>query len=80
MPGTITRSTASPIIIATPPCGLPSTPAAAYIGVSRKTLSNWRAIGEGPPYARFGKTGARIVYRVVDLEQFLAEHIVGAVR
>ncbi|MDY7541770.1 helix-turn-helix domain-containing protein [Cryobacterium sp. 5B3] len=71
---------ASPVIIATPPAALSSVPAGAYIGVTRKTLSNWRALGEGPPYARLGASGARIVYRVADLDQFLAEHMVGVVR
>jgi hypothetical protein len=69
-----------PIIIATPPGALASVPAGAYLGVTRKTLSNWRALGEGPPYARLGKSGARIVYRVADLDQFLAEHMIGSVR
>lgn len=71
---------ASPVIIATPPGALPSVPAAAYIGVARKTLSNWRALGEGPRYARLGKSGSRIVYRVSDLDQFLAEHMIGGDR
>jgi hypothetical protein len=68
---------AAPLLIATPPAALASVPAAAYIGVARKTLSNWRALGEGPPYARLGKSGGRIVYRVCDLDQFLLEHMVG---
>jgi hypothetical protein len=70
----------APVLIATPPAALASIPAAAYIGVARKTLSNWRALGEGPPYARLGKSGGRIVYRVSDLDQFLAEHMVGGGR
>ena len=67
----------TPPIIATPPAGLPSIAAAAYLGVARKTLSNWRALGEGPPYVRLGKSGARIVYRVSDLDQYLAERLIG---
>lgn len=70
----------SSVIVATPPCGLPSTAAATYIGVSRKTLSNWRALGEGPPYVRLGKTGSWIVYRVSDLDQYLADRIIGGAR
>lgn len=71
------RPSSSPTIIATPPGGLPSITAAAYLGVASKTLSNWRALGEGPPYARLGKSGARIVYRVSDLDQYLAKHMIG---
>jgi hypothetical protein len=71
---------ASPVIISTPPGALPSVPAGAYIGVTRKTLANWRALGEGPPYARLGKSGARIVYRVADLDRYLAEHMIGDAR
>jgi hypothetical protein len=75
-----TRPATTPLIIATPPGGLPSVAAAAYLGVARKTLSNWRALGEGPRYARLGKSGARIVYRVSDLDQFLDEHMIGRAR
>lgn len=67
----------TPLVISTPPASLPSVAAAAYLGVSRKTLSNWRALGIGPRYARLGKAGARIVYRVIDLDEFLADRLVG---
>lgn len=73
-------STASPVIIATQPGGLPSVAAAAYIGVAPKTLSNWRARGEGPRFVRLGRSHARIVYRVSDLDQYLAEHLIGGDR
>jgi hypothetical protein len=69
-----------PAIIGLPPAGLPSVPAAAYIGVSRKTLSNWRALGEGPPYVRLGKPGGRVVYRVADLDRYLADRVIGGAR
>jgi len=68
------------IIIATPPGGLPSAAAAAYIGIAPKTLANWRALGEGPRYVRLGRSHARIVYRVADLDQYLADRVVGGVR
>ena len=71
---------AQPRALAWPPGALPSIAAAAYIGYSPKTLANWRTAGEGPLYARVGKSGARIVYRVIDLDQFLAEHVVGGTR
>jgi excisionase family DNA binding protein len=47
--------------------------AADYLGVSPKTLENWRARGEGPAYVRLG---ARVVYRPADLDKFLAKHLV----
>lgn len=62
------------------PCALPSAAAAPYIGVSRKTLANWRALGEGPPYARLGKAGARVVYRIADLDRYLADRVIGGDR
>lgn len=48
--------------------------AAAYIGLARGTLDNMRSRGEGPPYVRIG---SRIVYRVEDLDVYLAAHVVG---
>lgn len=42
--------------------------AAAILGVSRKTLLNWRALRRGP---RYRKIGARLVrYHVADLVEF----------
>jgi len=79
MTGSIPR-TPPPAIFATQPAGLPSLAAASYIGVARQTLANWRVRGEGPPYARLGKSGARIVYRVSDLDRYLAEHMIGGDR
>lgn len=73
-----TPTTAPPA--ATPPAGLPSLAAAAYIGVARQTLANWRVLGDGPPYAKLGKSGTRIVYRVSDLDRYLADHMVGGAR
>jgi hypothetical protein len=60
---------------ATPPAGLPTHAAAEYIGVARQTLANWRVRGDGPPYAKLGKSGMKIVYRVIDLDQYLADHV-----
>jgi hypothetical protein len=75
-----THCTAPHVLFATPPAALPSIPAGAYIGVTRKTLSNWRSLGVGPAYARLGKSGARIVYRVVDLDRYIEEHMIGDAR
>lgn len=63
-----------------PVAALPSDKAATYLGFSSKTLANWRALGEGPRYARLGKSGARIVYRIADLDQYLADHVIGSAR
>lgn len=49
--------------------------AAVYLGVSPKTMENWRASGDGPDFA---KLGARVVYRIVDLDKFLAKRVVRA--
>lgn len=79
MPATITLPSISPLD-SFQPCALPSGKAAPYVGVSQKTMANWRALGEGPPYVRLGKAGARIVYRVADLDQYLAERVIGGAR
>ena len=63
-----------------PVAALPSDRAAVYVGFTPKTLANWRATGDGPPYVRLGKSGARIVYRVADLDQYLADHVIGGAR
>lgn len=47
---------------------------AEYIGLARGTLDNMRWRGEGPPFVRIG---SRIVYRVEDLDAYLAAHVVG---
>lgn len=46
--------------------------AAAYLGgLSTQTMANWRSAGKGP---RFVRLGARIVYRVADLDAYLEKH------
>jgi hypothetical protein len=80
MSATSAQSRASRVAAAAPSGALPSPAASAYIGVASKTLSNWRALGEGPRYVRLGKPHARVVYRVADLDDYLAERVIGAVR
>lgn len=47
--------------------------AAEAIGVSAMTLRNWRAAGEGPPFVRLTPSRkGRVLYRVVDLDNWLA--------
>jgi hypothetical protein len=45
--------------------------AAAFLGLRPQTLRNWRHFGKGPKYSRPG--GRRVVYRIRDLEEFLAK-------
>jgi excisionase family DNA binding protein len=49
--------------------------AARYIGVSPATLATWRSTRDVEiAHVRIGR---RIVYRRVDLDRFLADHLVG---
>ena len=50
---------------------LAASDAAAYIGVSLKTLQNWRFIGGGPPYLKINSR--KTVYDTADLDQWLDE-------
>ena len=60
-----------------PPAALATADAAAYLGVAEKTLANWRGRRQGPAYVR---AGARVVYRVADLDAWLAANVVGGDR
>lgn len=43
--------------------------AAAFLGLRRGTLSNWRCQGRGPAYSRLN--GGRVIrYKLADLEAF----------
>lgn len=51
-----------------------ATPAAAdYVGISVDSLKHWRLRGKGP---RFVRVGSRVVYRIADLDAWLADHLV----
>ena len=54
-----------------PPITVDANTAAALIGISEKTLRNWRSLGEGPPYLRAGGPGSRVLYRYKDLEKWI---------
>ena len=45
--------------------------AAAYLGLAPRTLQSWRVRGRGPAYI---KAGARVLYRVIDLERWVEAH------
>ena len=61
------------------PAALPTVSAGAYVGVAPGTLTNWRSDPRGPKGPPFVKLGsgpkARIVYRIVDLDAWLAAHV-----
>lgn len=51
---------------------LPTERAAAYLGLSPKTLETLRTRGGGPPFLKLGR---RVVYRKADLELWLAQRV-----
>lgn len=47
--------------------------AAKLLGVSAKTLANWRCLGKGPAYIRLGNSPrAQVLYRYEDLNVWLS--------
>lgn len=56
------------------PAALNEEQAAAYLGVSPLTLNSQRARGGGPQYVKLGR---RVVYRIIDLDAYLATNVVG---
>ncbi len=50
--------------------------AARLYGIPKKTLENWRSQKRGP---RYHKSGKRVVYRVADLEAFMAGHSIATI-
>lgn len=64
---------------------LTSTEAADFLGVSPKTLNNWRSQGRGPAYVKYtgatdglGRQRGTVGYRLGDLRAFVEAHRVGA--
>jgi hypothetical protein len=51
-----------------PEPALPPVEAATFLGVSAKTLANWRSLGQGPAYTQYH--GRRVAYLVEDLVAF----------
>lgn len=43
--------------------------AARFLGLSHRTLEDWRQRGGGPPFIKWGKL---VRYRLVDLQTFVA--------
>lgn len=48
--------------------------AAEYLSIGNSTMKKWRLAGEGPRYAKFGKS---VRYRVEDLDAWIEENLVG---
>ena len=51
---------------------LTTTEAAAYVGLSHRTLERYRVTGQGPPYL---KVGRRVLYRRADLDAWLENKV-----
>jgi excisionase family DNA binding protein len=51
---------------------LPTERAAAYLGLSPKTLETLRTRGGGPPFLKLGR---RVVYRKTDLDTWVAARV-----
>ncbi|HEU5223157.1 MAG TPA: helix-turn-helix domain-containing protein [Candidatus Lumbricidophila sp.] len=59
------------------PGALNPTDAALYLGkLSPVTLRDWRKDGIGPAFVRLGATKGRVVYRIQDLDKWLASRVV----
>ncbi|OQX20051.1 MAG: hypothetical protein BWK76_02525 [Desulfobulbaceae bacterium A2] len=48
--------------------------AAAFLKISKFTLSKWRSSGGGPSYRKFGKA---VKYTMSDLQEFIEKSKVG---
>lgn len=52
--------------------------AAFVLGISSRTLANWRCKGRGPAYIRLGKKRSPVMYRLSDVQDWIVEHQVKA--
>ena len=50
---------------------LPPSEAAAYLGVTRRTLTEWRRTRRGPRYIRLGGLTGRVRYELSQLDEFM---------
>lgn len=53
-----------------------SAEAARMLGISPRTLANWRVQGRGPTYVRLGKNRSPVLYRVGDVESWLESRLI----
>ncbi len=50
---------------------------ARRLGLKPQTIRSWRLSGYGPPYIRLGdRISGRVLYRIADVEQWLAARVV----
>jgi hypothetical protein len=49
---------------------------ADLLGISTKTLANWRASNRGPRYCRLGGRGSGVVYRAREVDEWLDAQLV----
>lgn len=47
---------------------------ATYLGISTKTVWNWRSLRQGPPAYKLGSRAGRVRYRLADVDEWLEEH------
>ena len=75
--------TASVITSATPDDERALSPVEAFLGVSAKTLTNWRSLGKGPSYLKYdlggdldgqGRRRGSVAYQLKDLLDFMQAH------
>lgn len=57
---------------------LTSAEAAELLGISPRTLANWRVQGRGPVYVRIGKKRSPVLYRICDIEDWLDSRLIGS--
>ncbi|MDO4429194.1 MAG: helix-turn-helix domain-containing protein [Atopobiaceae bacterium] len=55
---------------------VPSSTAARILGISPRTLSNWRVQGRGPRYVKVGSNRSPVLYRISDIEEWLDSRVV----
>ena len=63
---------AVPVVPATADPYLTTAETATEIGISPKTLRNWRALGKGPRPIRLGALGSRVRYRRSEVDAYLS--------
>lgn len=66
------RPQISPHLGTMPSVYLSTKKAARHLGLSHRTLEDWRLRGGGPQYRRFG---GRVMYALRDLEAFADERV-----
>lgn len=66
------RATKVAVVAADADPYLTSTETAAMIGISPKTLRNWRCFGKGPKPILLGAVGSRVRYRRSEVDTYLS--------